>query len=213
MTHQIIETAQKIAPNCRLLQTCLFRAASRSAQRGGGDTRLVSPPFAGYCCISCHLSPLRVYMVEADSHEPCARHRVRLSGLLRCGDTLANLQAHQRLSHREDNTRHGGNAVTPAAFRIMQHEWGGSWWGGRTARHKGVPLPLLRARTAARDENHAEAAGCQRGDPLAGKRTCTRARTNERATAHLLSRQQIHSADEDEFGDVCTATIFPGAAV
>ena len=27
---------------------------------------------------------------------------------------------------------------------------------------------------------------------------------------HLLSRQQIHSADGDEFGDVCTATIFPG---
>lgn len=34
-----------------------------------------------------------------------------------------------------------------------------------------------------------------------------------RATAHLLSRQQIHSADGDEFGDICTATIFPGAAV
>lgn len=27
---------------------------------------------------------------------------------------------------------------------------------------------------------------------------------------HLLSRQQIHSADGDEFRDVCTATIFPG---
>lgn len=27
--------------------------------------------------------------------------------------------------------------------------------------------------------------------------------------AHLLSRQQIHSADGDELGDVCTATIFP----
>lgn len=28
--------------------------------------------------------------------------------------------------------------------------------------------------------------------------------------AHLLSRQQIHSADGDELGDICTATIFPG---
>lgn len=30
------------------------------------------------------------------------------------------------------------------------------------------------------------------------------------AFTHLLSRQQIHSADGDELGDVCTATIFPG---
>ena len=30
------------------------------------------------------------------------------------------------------------------------------------------------------------------------------------AFTHLLSRQQIHSADGAEFGDVCTATIFPG---
>lgn len=27
---------------------------------------------------------------------------------------------------------------------------------------------------------------------------------------NLLSRQQIHSADWDELGDICTATIFPG---
>lgn len=31
-----------------------------------------------------------------------------------------------------------------------------------------------------------------------------------RGLAHLLSRQQIHSADGHELGDVCTATIFPG---
>ena len=30
------------------------------------------------------------------------------------------------------------------------------------------------------------------------------------AFTHLLSRQQIHSADGDKLGDVCTATIFPG---
>lgn len=29
-------------------------------------------------------------------------------------------------------------------------------------------------------------------------------------STHLLSRQQIHSADGDELGDGCTATIFPG---
>lgn len=29
------------------------------------------------------------------------------------------------------------------------------------------------------------------------------------AFTHLLSRQQIHSADGDELGDVCTATILP----
>lgn len=40
-------------------------------------------------------------------------------------------------------------------------------------------LPLLRAPTAARDENHAEAAGCQRGDPLTGK-SHLHTRTHER---------------------------------
>lgn len=38
---------------------------------------------------------------------------------------------------------------------------------------------------------------------------CTRTQRDEQFV-HLLSRQQIHSADGDVFGDVCTATIFPG---
>lgn len=41
------------------------------------------------------------------------------------------------------------------------------------------------------------------GDARRGTGSCS-------AFTHLLSRQQIHSADGDELGDVCTATIFPG---
>lgn len=110
-----------------------------------------------------------VYMIEADSHEPCACHRVHLSGLLRCGDTPVNLHAHQRLSHFTPSGQHTPprkrwNACHPSMpFHVTRVK--------RTNQQKGVSLPLLRARTAVEiiiinlKKNHAEAAGCQQGDP------------------------------------------------
>lgn len=65
----------------------------QDVEGGGGDQwhasyQLLSPVMAGSVVL---LFFMGVSMIEADSHEPCACHRVHLSGLLRCGDTPVDL--------------------------------------------------------------------------------------------------------------------------
>lgn len=145
-----------------------FTFSKRGAGCGGkkewhASYHLLSPVTAGNVILFFLQG---VYMIEADSHEPCACHRVHLSGLLRCGDTPVNPSRTPTPftpSGQHTPARKRWNACLPSVpFHVTRVK--------RTNQQKRRVVAIVARSHGGRDnnkikKNHAEAAGCQQGDP------------------------------------------------
>lgn len=139
-----------------------------------------------------------------------------------CRDTSVNLEATNAFLTKRTQKHESKERLYIVRRCSLKSHWarGGLFTENdnksNTCSKQGVSMPLLRTHTHTRVARAAIAGW----DESRWRGWMTECRENTSTVAgrsvfdcaftHLLSRQQIHSADGDVLGDVCTATIFPG---
>lgn len=158
------------------------------------------------------------YLIEADGHKPCASVLPRITARAVRRHPGDEPRSHQRLSdraHAKTGTFSKNRVYTMRSS--LEHHWtlrclfsGNDSSLAVEPKTRRIALLLHthtpHARRSPAAFNHVDAGEWKRVEKTAAW-GCT---AWKRVFTHLLSRQQIHSADGDELGDVCTATIFPG---